>query len=250
MQANLAPPWFSSSPDIHPDEACTFQGLAFPNSTPTRRNGNGIHLATPSQQIQAIENFPIAAAVALGILVTACATFVSSAPEPHDYTRTSVLPRAASATLLPCATSTRNTLTRRLSSSRKTERFLPGIRLRKVVDRKDVQVIITGTPDHWQPLIPGSDQRRQRCLRRKAFDPHHRRRQTPRRGCACQKTVLQTGTQQRSDHAFALRAIGAERPYRKLKEVTVWLPAGLREGPFKPVPVPSELIGIFGWPGT
>jgi len=58
MQANLAPPWFSSSPDIHPDEACTFQGLAFPNSTPTRRNGNGIHLATPSQQIQAIEKFP------------------------------------------------------------------------------------------------------------------------------------------------------------------------------------------------
>ncbi|MGZ5897484.1 MAG: hypothetical protein ACXWJ6_14675 [Xanthobacteraceae bacterium] len=34
----------------------------------------------------------IAVAVAVGILVAACATLVSSAPEPHDYSRTSVLP--------------------------------------------------------------------------------------------------------------------------------------------------------------
>ena len=34
----------------------------------------------------------IAVAVALGILVAACVTLVSSAPEPHDYTQTSALP--------------------------------------------------------------------------------------------------------------------------------------------------------------
>jgi hypothetical protein len=34
----------------------------------------------------------IAVAVAVGILVAACATLVASAPEPHDFTRTSVLP--------------------------------------------------------------------------------------------------------------------------------------------------------------
>jgi hypothetical protein len=34
----------------------------------------------------------IAVAVAIGILVAACATLVSSAPEPHDFTRTSALP--------------------------------------------------------------------------------------------------------------------------------------------------------------
>jgi hypothetical protein len=34
----------------------------------------------------------IAVAVAVGILVAACATLVSSAPEPHDYSRTSALP--------------------------------------------------------------------------------------------------------------------------------------------------------------
>jgi hypothetical protein len=34
----------------------------------------------------------IAVAVAVGILVAACATLVASAPEPHDFSRTSVLP--------------------------------------------------------------------------------------------------------------------------------------------------------------
>jgi hypothetical protein len=34
----------------------------------------------------------IAVAVAVGILVAVCATLVSSAPEPHDYSNTSVLP--------------------------------------------------------------------------------------------------------------------------------------------------------------
>ena len=34
----------------------------------------------------------IAVAVAVGILVAACATLVSSAPEPHDYSNTSALP--------------------------------------------------------------------------------------------------------------------------------------------------------------
>jgi hypothetical protein len=33
MKANLRRFGFSSSPDIHPDEACTLQALAFPNST-------------------------------------------------------------------------------------------------------------------------------------------------------------------------------------------------------------------------
>jgi hypothetical protein len=34
----------------------------------------------------------IAVAVAVGILVAACMTFAASAPEPHDFTQTSVLP--------------------------------------------------------------------------------------------------------------------------------------------------------------
>jgi hypothetical protein len=34
----------------------------------------------------------IAVAVTVGILVAACATLVSSAPEPHDYNNASALP--------------------------------------------------------------------------------------------------------------------------------------------------------------
>jgi predicted dehydrogenase len=52
--------------------------------------------------------------------------------------------------------------------------------------------------------------------------------------------VLQTGTQQRSNKLFRL-ACELVRNGRigKLTEVTVFLPAGLREGPFQPVPVPE-----------
>jgi len=42
---------------------------------------------------QGDRKFPmIAVAVAVGILVAACVTFVSSTPEPHDYNNTSALP--------------------------------------------------------------------------------------------------------------------------------------------------------------
>jgi len=64
-----------------------------------------------------------------------------------------------------------------------------------------------------------------------------------------QKTVFQTGSQQRSDDRFRL-ACELVRNGRlgKLKEVEVWLPAGLREGPFQPVPVPKQLNWDF-WLG-
>ena len=63
------------------------------------------------------------------------------------------------------------------------------------------------------------------------------------------KVVLQTGTQQRSNERFRL-ACDLVRNNRigKLKEVTVWLPAGRREGPFASKPVPAELDWDF-WQG-
>ena len=61
--------------------------------------------------------------------------------------------------------------------------------------------------------------------------------------------VLQTGTQQRSDQRFRM-ACEFVRNNRigKLKEVTVFLPAGRREGPFASKPVPAELDWDF-WQG-
>jgi predicted dehydrogenase len=61
------------------------------------------------------------------------------------------------------------------------------------------------------------------------------------------KVVLQTGTQQRSSQRFRM-ACELVRNGRigKLKEVNVWLPAGVRGGPFKPSRCPRTSIGISG----
>jgi predicted dehydrogenase len=61
--------------------------------------------------------------------------------------------------------------------------------------------------------------------------------------------VLQTGTQQRSSQRFRL-ACELVRNGRlgTLQEANVWLPAGLRDGPFKTAPVPQGLDWDF-WQG-
>src|SRR5262249_18562399 len=63
------------------------------------------------------------------------------------------------------------------------------------------------------------------------------------------KRILQTGSQQRSDHRFRL-ACELVRNGRlgKLTHVTTILPSGLRGGPFQPSPVPEGLDWDF-WQG-
>jgi predicted dehydrogenase len=63
------------------------------------------------------------------------------------------------------------------------------------------------------------------------------------------KTILQTGSQQRSDKRFRL-ACELVRNGRigKLRQVTVFLPAGLRAGPFASTPVPAGLNWDY-WQG-
>jgi predicted dehydrogenase len=61
--------------------------------------------------------------------------------------------------------------------------------------------------------------------------------------------VLQTGTQQRSSQRFRLACeLVRNQRIGKLREANVWLPAGLREGPFKTAAVPEELNWDF-WQG-
>jgi len=63
------------------------------------------------------------------------------------------------------------------------------------------------------------------------------------------KVVLQTGTQQRSDRNFRLACeLVRNEKIGKLKEIIVWLPAGLHGGPFAPTPVPKGLNWDF-WQG-
>ncbi len=114
---------------------------------------------------------------------------------------------------------------------------------RKVLERGDVDVILNATPDHWHTLVnlgavkAGLDIYSEKPLTLTIDEG--RRLVTAARARA---TVLQTGTQQRSSQQFRL-ACELVRNGRlgKLLEAKVWLPAGLREGPFAPAATPAVL---------
>jgi len=114
---------------------------------------------------------------------------------------------------------------------------------RKVLERKDVHVIINGTPDHWHTLVnlgavrTGKDVYSEKPLTLTVDEGRRLVKEATRK-----KTVLQTGTQQRSSQRFRMASeIVRNGRLGKLKEVKVWLPAGLREGPFATAPVPAAL---------
>ncbi len=116
---------------------------------------------------------------------------------------------------------------------------------RKVMQRDDVHVIVQGTPDHWHTLVniaaakAKKDIYGEKPLTLTIDEGKHVVKAVRDNG-----VVFQTGTQQRSDQKFHL-ACELVRNGRigKLKQVNVFVPAGLREGPFKPVPVPDG----FNW---
>jgi predicted dehydrogenase len=121
---------------------------------------------------------------------------------------------------------------------------------RKVLDRKDVDVIVHATPDHWHTIINlAAASARKDIYAEKpltlTIDEGKRLVKAVRK----HRVVLQTGTQQRSNKLFRL-ACELVRNGRigTLKQVTVFVPAGLREGPFKPVPVPDGFHWDF-WLG-
>jgi predicted dehydrogenase len=114
---------------------------------------------------------------------------------------------------------------------------------RKVLERKDIAAIITGTPDHWHTIVnigamkAGKDVYSEKPL---TLTIEEGRRLVE--VAAKTKRVLQTGSQQRSDNRFRL-ACELVRNGRlgKLQHVEVVLPAGPRRGPFATAPVPAEL---------
>lgn len=121
---------------------------------------------------------------------------------------------------------------------------------RKLLERDDIHAIINATPDHWHSLIniaaanSGKDIYSEKPLTL-TIDEGKRVVEAVR----SKRVILQTGTQQRSNERFRM-ACELVRNGRigKLKEVTVWLPAGLRGGPFKTQPVPGNLDWDF-WQG-
>ena len=116
---------------------------------------------------------------------------------------------------------------------------------RKVMERDDIHAVICGTVDHWHTLVSiaamraGKDVYCEKPLTLTIDEGKHL-------VTVAKKTnrVLQTGSQQRSDKNFRL-ACELVRNGRlgKLKHVSVWLPAGRREGPFSTSPVPEG----FNW---
>lgn len=112
---------------------------------------------------------------------------------------------------------------------------------RKLLERNDVQVIVQGAPDHWHTLINiAAAKARKDVYGEKpltlTIDEGKHIIQAVREN----KIVFQTGTQQRSSKRFRL-ACELVRNGRigTLQEVHVFVPAGIRGGPFKPTPVPD-----------
>lgn len=114
---------------------------------------------------------------------------------------------------------------------------------RKVLERDDIHVIINATPDHWHSIInigaakAGKDIYGEKPLTLTVDEGRH-----VIKAVREHNVILQTGTQQRSSARFRL-ACELVRNGRlgKLQEAKVWLPAGLRGGPFKSAPVPAGL---------
>ena len=121
---------------------------------------------------------------------------------------------------------------------------------RKVMERDDIHIIVNATPDHWHTLVnlaaakAHKDVYGEKPLTLTVDEGRHIVKAVHENGI-----VLQTGTQQRSDQRFRL-ACELVRNGRlgKLQQARVWLPAGLRAGPFKSAPVPAGLNWDF-WQG-
>ena len=105
---------------------------------------------------------------------------------------------------------------------------------RKILERKDVDIIVNGTPDHWHSLINiGAARAKKDIYGEKPLTLTIDEGKHVIRAVRENKIVFQTGTQQRSDRRFRL-ACELIRNGRigKLQTVEVFVPAGLREGPF------------------
>ncbi len=122
---------------------------------------------------------------------------------------------------------------------------------RKILERKDVHIIVNGTPDHWHTLVNiGAAKAKKDVYGEKPLTLTIDEGKHVIKAVRDNKIVFQTGTQQRSDRRFRLAAeLIRNNRIGKLQMVEVFVPAGLREGPFqKSQPIPEGLNWDF-WLG-
>ena len=105
---------------------------------------------------------------------------------------------------------------------------------RKILERKDVDMIVNGTPDHWHSLINiGAALAKKDVYGEKPLTLTIDEGKHVIKAVRDHKIVFQTGTQQRSDRRFRLACeLIRNQRIGKLQTVEVFVPAGLREGPF------------------
>ena len=111
--------------------------------------------------------------------------------------------------------------------------------------RDDIQVIVQATPDHWHTLVNlAAAHAKKNVYGEKPLTLTIDEGKRLVKAVRASGIVLQTGTQQRSDKKFRL-ACELVRNGRigKLKQVNVFVPAGISGGPFSPQPVPEG----FNW---
>ncbi len=121
---------------------------------------------------------------------------------------------------------------------------------RKVMERKDVHIIVQGTPDHWHTLVNiAAAQAKKDIYGEKPLTLTIDEGKRTVKAVRDNKVVFQTGTQQRSDTRFRLACeLVQNGRIGKLQRVNVFVPGGLRAGPFKTAPVPAGLDWDF-WQG-
>lgn len=121
---------------------------------------------------------------------------------------------------------------------------------RKLLERDDIQAVINATPDHWHTLVNLAAARTRKDVYSEkplTLTIDEGRRLVA--AVAQAKTVLQTGSQQRSDRRFRMVCeLVRHGRLGRLKTITVWLPAGLRGGPFASSTPPPGLDWDF-WLG-
>ena len=121
---------------------------------------------------------------------------------------------------------------------------------RKLLERKDIDAVICGTVDHWHTLVSMATMKAGKDIY--CEKPLTLTIDEGRRLVEVEKEtgrILQTGTQQRSGREFRL-ACNLVRAGRigKIEKAEVWLPAGLRQGPFAESDVPQGFNYDF-WQG-
>jgi predicted dehydrogenase len=122
---------------------------------------------------------------------------------------------------------------------------------RKLLERDDIHIIVQATPDHWHTLVnmtaakAKKDIYGEKPLTLTVDEGKH-----VIGAVRDNKIVFQTGTQQRSSKNFhtACELVRNGR-IGKLQEVDVWVPGGLREGPFPTGQVAPATMNFDFWLG-